>query len=76
GQITDIDGNIYTDFRLAYGPIILGYRDQRVDEAVVDVISNTGSMFGLSLENEAVLAHKIKDMCPHVELLRFANSGT
>ena len=33
GRIWDIDGNEYIDYRLAYGPIILGYADERVDEA-------------------------------------------
>ena len=30
-RITDCDGKEYVDFRLGYGPIILGYRDSRVD---------------------------------------------
>ncbi len=33
GRVWDIDGNEYIDYRLAYGPIILGYADSRVDEA-------------------------------------------
>jgi len=33
--LTDCDGKTYVDFRLGYGPIILGYRDDRVDQAVV-----------------------------------------
>src|SRR5690606_5903309 len=31
-RLTDIDGNEYIDYRLAYGPCILGYADPRVDE--------------------------------------------
>jgi glutamate-1-semialdehyde 2,1-aminomutase len=30
-KITDCDDQEFVDFRLAYGPIILGYRDQTVD---------------------------------------------
>jgi glutamate-1-semialdehyde aminotransferase len=33
GRITDIDGNKYVDYRMGYGPGILGYADSRVDEA-------------------------------------------
>ena len=33
GRITDIDGNTYVDYRMGYGPGILGYADARVDEA-------------------------------------------
>src|SRR4030095_1294423 len=29
----DLDGNRYVDFRLGWGPIILGYGDERVDRA-------------------------------------------
>ena len=29
--LTDCDGKTYVDFRLGYGPIILGYQDPRVD---------------------------------------------
>ena len=33
GRMWDIDGNEYIDYRLGYGPIILGYADERVDAA-------------------------------------------
>ena len=32
-RIWDIDGNEYVDYRLGYGPAILGYADERVDAA-------------------------------------------
>ena len=32
-RLWDIDDNEYIDYRLAYGPAILGYADPRVDEA-------------------------------------------
>jgi glutamate-1-semialdehyde 2,1-aminomutase len=33
GRMWDIDGNEYIDYRLGYGPIILGYADERVSVA-------------------------------------------
>ncbi len=66
----------FTDFRLAYGPIILGYRDDRVDDAVCQVIKNKGSMCGFSVSEDSDVAEIIKSMCPQIEKLRFANSGT
>jgi len=36
--LTDVDGKEFTDFRLGYGPIILGYCDERVDRAVCDEV--------------------------------------
>src|SRR5260370_42701067 len=32
-RITDLDGNVYVDYRMGYGPSILGYADARVDAA-------------------------------------------
>lgn len=76
GRITDVDQTTYVDFRLCYGPIILGYRDPRVDGAVIDCIQNVGSMVGFSLDIESDVCELIKSMCPNIEKLRFANSGT
>jgi glutamate-1-semialdehyde 2,1-aminomutase len=75
-MIYDHDGHEFVDFRLSYGPIILGYRDQRVDNAVINCIRNKGTMCGFSTELEAPLVSSIKALCPNVEKLRFANSGT
>ena len=32
-RVTDLDGNVYVDYRMGYGPAILGYADPRVDAA-------------------------------------------
>ncbi|MCP4868253.1 MAG: aminotransferase class III-fold pyridoxal phosphate-dependent enzyme [Proteobacteria bacterium] len=76
GTITDFDGNTYVDFRLGYGPIILGYRDERVDAAVVQTITEQGTVCGFSGELEVEVIETLKTMCPNIEKLRFANSGT
>ena len=33
-RLTDVDGNEFIDFMCGYGPIILGYREREVDDAV------------------------------------------
>ena len=75
GRIRDIDGNEYIDYRLGYGPIILGYADERVDAAARDGM-NVGGVFALSTEMEYEVACRISDMVPAAELVRFSNSGT
>jgi glutamate-1-semialdehyde 2,1-aminomutase len=75
-EITDLDGKKYVDFRLAYGPIILGYRDERVDNAVIDCIRNIGSVTGFSSVLDSEVVEGIKALCPNIQKLRFANSGT
>jgi len=75
GRIWDIDGNEYIDYRLAYGPVILGYADPRVDEAARKGM-DVGGVFALSTELEYDVASRISKMVPAAELVRFSNSGT
>ncbi len=75
GRMWDIDGNPYVDYRLGYGPAILGYADDRVDEAARRGM-NVGGVFALSTERELAVADRIAKMVPAAELVRFSNSGT
>jgi len=75
GRIWDIDGNEYIDYRLGYGPTILGYADERVDDAAREGMS-VGGVFALSTEREYEVACRISKMVPAAELVRFSNSGT
>jgi glutamate-1-semialdehyde 2,1-aminomutase len=74
--LTDVDGKTYVDFRLGYGPIILGYRDERVDNAVIEQITQRGTLSGFSTELDTTVVKQIKAMCPNIDKMRFANSGT
>lgn len=75
GRIEDIDGNDYIDYRLGFGPIILGYADERVDEAARAGME-VGGVFGLATELEYEVACRLRDMVPAAELVRYANSGS
>jgi glutamate-1-semialdehyde 2,1-aminomutase len=74
-RLWDIDGNEYIDYRMGYGPGILGYADSRVDEAARAGIE-VGGVFALSTELEYKVAKRISKMVPAAELVRFSNSGT
>ena len=74
-RIWDIDDNEYIDYRLGYGPIILGYADARVDAAAKEGM-DVGGVFALATEMEYEVADRICNMVPAAELLRFSNSGT
>ena len=67
-----MDDNEYIDYRLAYGPYILGYADERVDRQEGMEI---GGVFAL-IELEYEVAKKISSMVPSAELVRYSNSGT
>jgi glutamate-1-semialdehyde 2,1-aminomutase len=75
GRIWDIDDNEYIDYRLGYGPAILGYADPRVDDAARAAI-DIGGVFALATEMEYTVAKRISKMVPAAELVRFSNSGT
>jgi glutamate-1-semialdehyde 2,1-aminomutase len=73
--VWDADGNRFIDYRLAFGPIILGHADPRVNRRVHEAIDR-GTLFAHTHLMEIELAEKIVRMCPGVETVRFANSGT
>ncbi len=74
-RVTDLDGNVYVDYRMGYGPAILGYADPRVD-AAARAGMQVGGVFALSTEREYQVAERIAAMVPAAELVRFSNSGT
>src|SRR6202453_3175347 len=74
-RIVDLDGNSYVDYRLGYGPAILGYAHPEVDQAAREGME-VGGVFALSTEREFTVAERISKMVPAAELVRFSNSGT
>ena len=74
-KVWDADGNEFIDYRLGWGPIILGHADDRVNQAVAEAIEN-GITFAATTELEVEVAEKIVKMVPGMERLRFTNTGT
>jgi glutamate-1-semialdehyde 2,1-aminomutase len=71
----DMDGNRYIDYRLGFGPVILGHAHPEVTRRVAEAIQG-GTIFAALTEAETRVAERIIRMCPGVERVRFANSGT
>jgi glutamate-1-semialdehyde 2,1-aminomutase len=74
-RLWDADGNEYIDYVGSWGPIILGHCAPGVIEAIIAAAAN-GTSFGASTPSEADLAEIVISAFPHVEKLRFVNSGT
>jgi glutamate-1-semialdehyde 2,1-aminomutase len=74
-SLWDVDGNRYIDYRLAFGPVILGHAYEPVDAKVCAEIEQ-GVLFAMTSELEVAVAEKIIAMCPAVEMVRLACSGT
>jgi len=71
----DVDGNQYIDYRLAFGPIILGYAYEPVIAKVHEAMCQ-GLTAGLTHPLEIEVAEKIVDMCPGVDMVRVVSTGT
>jgi len=74
-HIWDVDGNDYIDYRMGFGPVILGHSDPRVHERV-HAVDETGLVYALSHELEVTVAKKIVSMVACAEMVRFCTSGT
>ena len=74
-HVWDADSNRYIDYIGSWGPMIMGHAHPDVVRAVQDTATRSTS-FGISTELEILLAEKIREMVPSIELLRMVNSGT
>jgi glutamate-1-semialdehyde 2,1-aminomutase len=69
------DGREFIDYVGSWGPMILGHADPAVIRAVQQKAAD-GLSFGAPTELETVMARKIIEMVPSIELLRMVSSGT
>ncbi len=75
GYVYDFDGKRYIDYRLGWGPIILGHADPYVNERVKQAIDQ-GVTFAATQEYEVRVAERIVEMVPGAEMARLANTGS
>ncbi|MGD0237549.1 MAG: aminotransferase class III-fold pyridoxal phosphate-dependent enzyme, partial [Syntrophorhabdales bacterium] len=75
-HLTDVDGNEYIDFLCGYGPIILGYREEEVDDAVIRQIKEKGFCFTLTQRYQNLLAKKLTELVPCSEMSIFLKTGS
>jgi glutamate-1-semialdehyde 2,1-aminomutase len=71
----DVDDKKYIDYRMAFGPIILGHSYDEVDSKVIEEIQK-GILFAMTGELEVAVAEMIVEMSPAIEMVRMACSGT
>lgn len=73
--ITDVEGKDYIDFCMSFGPMILGHRPAKVEKALMGALEN-GWSYGACEPYSVELAEYLLSRLPHVEQIRFVNSGT
>ncbi len=76
GKVTDVDGNEYLDMLCAYGPIIIGHREEEIDNAVIDQMRNKGFCFSLTQPIQNRLAEKMISLIPSAEMAVFVKTGS
>jgi len=76
GRVKDVDGNEYIDMLCAYGPIIIGHREEEIDEAVIKQIRDKGFCFSLTQDCQNVLAEKMRELIPCCEKAVFVKTGS
>ena len=72
--IWDADDKQYVDYRLAFGPMILGHADDRVVNHVTEVIKD-GTLYAFTSPHEVEAGERIKRLTG-VDKLRLSNTGT
>ncbi len=73
--IYDPEGTRYIDYVGSWGPMILGHSHHEVIEAVASVI-NKGLSFGAPTELETLMADKVCELVPSMDMVRMVSSGT
>ncbi len=73
--IWDADGKKYIDYVQSWGPMVLGHNNDKIREAVI-AAAHEGLSFGAPTEAEVLMAEKVNQMVPSMEMVRMVNSGT
>jgi glutamate-1-semialdehyde 2,1-aminomutase len=73
-RIWDMEGKEYIDYRLALGPVTLGYCYDEVDDAVREQMKK-GVLFSMASPIELELAQLLHEAIPNAEMVRFMKTG-
>jgi len=75
GEFVDLDGNRYIDLLMGGGVHILGHSSEVVMSAV-EAQLQLGTHYYMAAEAEVLLAEKVNQLMPHIEMVRFVNTGS
>lgn len=75
GHIVDVDGNDYIDMLCAYGPIILGYDEKEINDAVRAQMDR-GFCFSLVQPVQNELQQRLIDLIPSAEMVILVKTGS
>lgn len=75
GHIVDVDGNDYIDMLCGYGPIILGYNEKEINNAVIEQMDK-GFCFALVQPIQNELEKRLIDLIPSAEMVILVKTGS
>ncbi|MGH2305909.1 glutamate-1-semialdehyde 2,1-aminomutase [Campylobacter taeniopygiae] len=73
--VIDIEGKSYIDYVQSWGPLLFGHCDKDIQKACQNALKK-GSSFGAPTLLETELANLVLSDFPHLDKIRFVNSGT
>ncbi|MDQ3883420.1 MAG: aspartate aminotransferase family protein [Thermoproteota archaeon] len=74
-QLTDVDGNKYTDYWMGHWALVLGHTPKVVGNALAEQAKN-GILYGTVNEVSVELAETIQRLMPRAEMMRFSSTGS
>ena len=74
-RVWDVDGNEYVDLVCGLLPVVLGYCDKDIDQAIINQLQK-GITFSLPSTLEMDLAERLINLIPSAEMVRFGKNGT
>lgn len=74
-RIEDVDGNVFIDYVMSWGPLIHGHAPKGLVKALAAAAKN-GTSYGAPSPLESELAVRVRKLMPSLERVRFVSSGT
>src|SRR3954471_20500832 len=74
-RLEDVDGNVFIDYVMSWGPLIHGHAPAGLVKAV-SAAARLGTSYGAPSPLEVELGERVRQMMPSIERVRFVSSGT
>jgi glutamate-1-semialdehyde 2,1-aminomutase len=74
-RIEDVDGNVFIDYVMSWGPLIHGHAPKGLVKALT-AAARDGTSFGAPSPLELQLGERVRRLMPSLERIRFVSSGT
>jgi glutamate-1-semialdehyde 2,1-aminomutase len=74
-RIEDVDGNVFIDYVMSWGPLIHGHAPRGLVKALAKAVT-FGTSYGAPSPLEVDLGERVRKLMPSLQRVRFVSSGT